>query len=262
MIILLSPAKTLDENCVNPSLKAGDKTTPVFTGEAETLVYELQKLPVGKLKTLLGVSDAIAKLNHDRYRDWEGQDVFTAATLFDGPAYRELRAAELSGPQTKTAAKNLRILCGLYGLLKPWDVIKPCRLDMGKKLGNSAGKDLYAFWGAKIAESIEKDLERQPKGERFVVNCASQEYFQSVKGHLNHPIYTMQFPGPSVYAKQARGAMVRYVVTSGAKTPEALKEFTGNNGEWKFDAAKSKEFDYVFNRVQPNVAGGQKKRKR
>eukprot|EP00873_Tetraselmis_striata_P013228 jgi/Tetstr1/433492/TSEL_022762.t1 len=260
MIVLLSPAKTLDEDCANPALKPSDHTRPELAEEAEELVGELKKLPVGKLKALLGVSDAIARLNHERYRDWKTQPCLPAATLFDGPAYRELRAAELTAKEIKSAAQQLRILCGLYGVLRPWDAVKPYRLDMSKKLANRAGKDLYAFWADKLAGAIQRDLEAQPSGQRFIVNCASQEYFQSVKPHLTCPVYTMQFPGPSVYAKQARGAMVRYILTSGAKTPEDLKGFTGNSGEWKYDSGKSKEFEFVFQRSQ--VAAGSKKRKR
>uniref|UniRef100_A0A061SKG5 Uncharacterized protein n=1 Tax=Tetraselmis sp. GSL018 TaxID=582737 RepID=A0A061SKG5_9CHLO len=263
MIVLLSPAKTLDEKSRNETVTKAELTEPQFAEDAEKLVEELQKLHLSKLKTLLGVSDTIARQNFERYRGWEDQEKFAAATLFDGPAYRELKASELDHSSVKFAESHLRILCGLYGILRPWDLVKPYRLDMSKKLATSAGKDLYAFWGAKLARAIDADLAGHPEGERFVVNCASQEYFLSVKSHLESPVIHVSFPGPSVYAKQGRGAMARYVIASKAKTPRDLRSFTGNNGEWSCDEKQSTEHELVFRRVAPPANGSSgSKRKR
>ncbi|KAK9809919.1 hypothetical protein WJX72_001739 [[Myrmecia] bisecta] len=246
MLILLSPAKTLNMSKSSHQLRA----TPPFAKDGEVLVQELAKLSLAGMKSLLGVSDAIARLNHERYQHWEQQPSKQAVLAFDGPAYKGLDAPSLSDEDLQWAQERLRILCGLYGILRPMDAIKPYRLDMSKKLANAKWKDLYAFWGGSLTLSLNAELLRMPEDERFVVNCASQEYFKAIQpADLAGPVYTMAFPGPSVFAKQARGAMVRYIIKERVTTPEGLKGFTGTSGEWQFDDGQSKHSEFVFVRT-------------
>eukprot|EP00798_Chlamydomonas_sp_ICE-L_P000108 gene108-5520_t len=246
MIILLSPAKSLDETAEPP--KGNETTAPRFEADSEELVSELRKLSVPQLKSLLDVSDDLTRLNHGRYKQWDVQSKKPCLYAFDGPAFVSLKAAPMSPQQVGFAQKHLRILSGVYGLLRPLDMIKLYRLDMGKKLKNSRGPDLYAFWSAKVVEAINQELDACPVGERFVINCASQEYFKCVDkcGQLRHPVITCSFPGPSVYAKQARGSMTGFVIREDVTNIARLKEFTGNSGEWKFDSSKSSDTDLVF----------------
>jgi hypothetical protein len=172
----------------------------------------------------------------------------------------------------------------LYGVLKPLDAIKPYRLEMGAKMGTAAGKDLYAYWGTRVAESLRDDLAQLPAPQRCVVNVASAEYYQVVKVRcvcararpvvnrssrphviavlrsaaakphvelLGVPVYTMVFHGATVYVKAARGAIVRYAALSGATSPEQLRGFTGLSGEWRLNAGASSERSFVFERGAP-----------
>ena len=252
-VVLLSPAKTLDETPLPPSVA---RSEPRMTRQAAELVNVAKKLTPAKIKSLMGVSDAIAKLNYERFQCFDTNTAKQCAHAFDGPAYRGFDASTLSAEDLAFSQTHIRILCGLYGVLRPLDAIKPYRLEMGCKLENAVGKNLYSFWGESITDEIAADLATQPPEQRFVVNCASQEYFKSVRPDvLNNQgieVYTCVFPGPSVHAKQARGAMCRHVVLNRVTTPEGLKSFTGREGEWRFDERQSKGNDFVFVR---GVAG-------
>lgn len=256
-VVVLSPAKALDEAAMNAS-DATRATRPRFAERANAIAREARELKAGDLKTLMGVSDAIAKLNVERFGNFEKAATKACALAFDGPAFRHLKASTLKTEEEKAyLQKHLRILSGLYGCLRPYDAIAPYRLEMGTKWAPS-GKDLYAYWGEDIALAIADDLDEQAatSGESsarpFVVNCASQEYWKSVKREAltkrGVDVYTMTFPGPAVYAKQARGAVVRHCVDARVASPEDLKTFRGTDGCWKFDAAASSEFNFVFAR--------------
>ncbi|KAK3261692.1 hypothetical protein CYMTET_29413 [Cymbomonas tetramitiformis] len=249
MLMLLSPAKTLDMSSLAVKTL---KTTPSMLQDMEDLLPVVKSLSVAALKSLFSVSDAIARLNYERYANFDTLETKQAALAFDGPAYKGLNAKSMSPADLEFAQSHLRILCGLYGVLKPLDEIKAYRLEMSNKLVNPRGKDLYAFWGDSITQTCIQELQEFEQSERFIVNCASQEYFKSIKPKLlesaGTTLYNMVFPGPSVYAKEARGAMCRYIVINRITTPEGLKGFTGSEGEWSFDANKSSGTDFVFTR--------------
>jgi cytoplasmic iron level regulating protein YaaA (DUF328/UPF0246 family) len=252
MLFLLSPAKTLDESPA-PSA-APPSTTPVFAADAERLAGLLAALPPASLRATLGsVSQPIAELNAQRYKAFASAAAKQAVFSFDGPAYKALNADELSSAQHDYVAPRLRVLCGLYGVLRPFDALKPYRLEMGSKLTavpKAGAKTLYEFWGARIARQLALDVQALPPASRFVINCASQEYWAAVKPHvalLGCPVVTCVFAtSATVYAKAARGAIVRFAAESNATSPEQLKGFTGTDGSWSFDAAASSELELVF----------------
>ena len=171
---------------------------------------------------------------------------------FNGPAYKALNAApKLSLAQRDWVNARLRILCGLYGVLRPLDALRPYRLEMGTKMAGVGGaKDLYTLWGVRVARAGAAAIAALPAGERCCVNVASQEYWKAVEPHaakLGVPVYTMVFAtSATVYAKAARGGIVRFAAEIGATRPEQLQGFTGADGSWKFDAAASSEFVYTF----------------
>eukprot|EP00240_Pyramimonas_obovata_P015865 CAMPEP_0118926984 /NCGR_PEP_ID=MMETSP1169-20130426/4570_1 /TAXON_ID=36882 /ORGANISM="Pyramimonas obovata, Strain CCMP722" /LENGTH=292 /DNA_ID=CAMNT_0006868657 /DNA_START=147 /DNA_END=1025 /DNA_ORIENTATION=- len=235
------------------------KSDPRMTADAKELLQVLQKQSLANLKSLFGVSDAIARLNHERYTNFDELEAKQAVLAFDGPAYKALGASELTDEDLVFAQEHMRILCGLYGVLRPLDLVRPYRLEMSNKLANPRGKDLYTFWGDSITEALNQDLEKSDGKEHFVVNCASQEYFKSVhQDKIKGTIYHMMFPGPSVYAKQARGAMCRFIIRKRVAAPEQLKEFVGNEGEWKFNAVQSTDTEFVFVRGATKAAAAKK----
>lgn len=180
---------------------------------------------------LMSISDKIAALNHERFGNFESQAAKAAGWAFDGPAHKALDMDSLSEAQRKYAQEHIITLSGLYGYLRVYDSLRPYRLEMGTKLKTAAGSTLYEFWGETVAVELGAFLKAMPAEQRFVVNVASQEYWQVVGKHtevLGAPIYTINFPGPSVYAKQARGAFCRFLCEAQVETPEQLKQFA----EW------------------------------
>ena len=208
-----------------------------------------EKLSKGDLKKMAGVSDAIANLNHDRFQSFDQQPEKQACLAFDGPAFRGLQAATFDDSDQAFAQQHLRILSGLYGILRPYDLIQPYRLEMGSKLETPKGKDLYSFWGDQITEQLNADL--LAAGAKMVVNCASQEYFKAVRrAKVNATVVECQFPGPSVYAKQARGMMCRFIVQEKIADVAGLKRFSGyGDNTYAFSEAQSTDCALVFLRV-------------
>ena len=204
-IVVISPAKALDETPLSPSVP---RTEPRLTTHTAELIKTCKRLTAPKIKSLMGVSDAIASLNAERFARWDDAAPKQCAFAFDGPAFRAFDAASLSADELAHAQTHVRFLSGLYGLLRPFDAVKPYRLEMGSKLETARGSNLYAFWGDAVTTAILEDLESQPQSQRFVVNCASQEYWKCVNVDLlaerGVDVYTCVFPGPSVYAKAAR----------------------------------------------------------
>jgi len=256
MLFLLSPAKTLDERPAGAD--APSATTPVFAADATKLAGALSALPVADLRTLLSVSAPLAELNARRYRAFPTAPAKHALFTFNGQAYARnaLDAGSLKAPQVLYLQQRLRILCGLYGVLRPLDAIKPYRLEMGAKLGHLRSLDavdLYAFWGDRLARQVAEDVRCLPEEERCVVNVASGEYSAAVlKRHaalLGCLLVTCVFPGPAVHAKAARGGIVRYAAVTGATRVEQLKDFSGHAGEWRFSEAQSNESTLVFLRT-------------
>jgi len=231
MLTLLSPAKKLNEE----GQDIDNCTLPMFIEDAEKLIKSLKKYSPKKLGTLMKLSSALAELNVDRYGEWDvdhSEKVKPAVLTFNGEVYAGLDANSFSKKEKETAQNNLRILSGLYGLLKPYDLIHPYRLEMGTKLKVGRKNNLYEFWGDKIVDEINKNLSNQK--ENVIVNLASNEYFKSVnKKKLDAEIITPVFKDLSngqyktvmVYAKKARGMMAGYIIKNNIEKSEDLVAF-------------------------------------
>ena len=263
MLVVLSPAKTLTIDSI--STKAA-KASPRFAAQADALVAAaLSKLSPSALAKLCEVSPALGQLNHARFQAWNSANNprAAAALAFDGPAFKALGARSMDPRLLASADERVRCLSGLYGVLKPTDAIQPYRLCMGTKIGQPT-KDLYAFWGENVARALDADLDAQKErggksGIRVIVNAASQEYWKVVEGKLRREtrVVSVSFPGaPAVYAKQARGAVARFVAERALAAPEGLREFAGGGleGSWRFDAAASSEDSFVFRRSAGKAA--------
>jgi cytoplasmic iron level regulating protein YaaA (DUF328/UPF0246 family) len=230
--------------------KLGVMSQPGIKDTAE-LLKVCKKLTQSDLKKLMSISPAIAQKDFERYQNWEKLPTKAACLAMDGPAFRGFDGSSLSPAERKVAQDKVRILSGLYGVLKPYDAIKPYRLEMGSKLKTSRGSSLYDFWGDIIAKQI-------AKGAKVIINAASQEYWKSIDQNAlgKVPVITIDFPGPAVYAKKARGLICRFAVEKKCSNPEDLKKFVGAPGDcYEFDAKTSTSVKYVFRRV----AGGKSK---
>lgn len=254
MLTVISPAKRLDESA--RPLPAGlDPTTPAFGTEAAKLARIARDLSVADLRALMDISEPLAKLNHDRFRAYKAKpDPATlkpAAFCFDGDTYAGLEAKTLDPDALHWAQDHLRILSGLYGLLRPLDLIQPYRLEMGSKLANPKGPDLYAFWGRKIAKALNEA--GQTAGSDTLINCASNEYFHAVdrkalKLRIVTPTFLEVKAGEakiiSFFAKKARGAMARFISEHRLTDPADLTGFS--IGGYGYDAARSTPDTPVF----------------
>jgi cytoplasmic iron level regulating protein YaaA (DUF328/UPF0246 family) len=228
MLIVVSPAKRLNEN---PAARFA-LTEPVFQNEAQELAGVARGLSQAGIGKLMGISDNLSKLNYDRYRDFGTMQRGAAALVFDGDTYAGLEAKSLDEDEMTWAAEHLRILSGLYGLLRPTDAIEPHRLEMGSRLSNPRGKNLYAFWGGRIAEAL--NTQGAALGTQTLINCASEEYFAAVDREvLNLRVITPVFKEMrggmpkivSFFAKKARGAMARFIIQNRLRDPDAIKQF-------------------------------------
>ncbi len=235
MLTVISPAKSLDFEPVATSM-----TTPRFPDETAKLVTRARNLGLKDLRELMSISDKLARLNRDRFRDWHDAPEKPAVFAFAGDTYTGLDAATLTDDALRYAQNHLRILSGLYGLLRPLDALKPYRLEMGSRLSTRRGKDLYAFWGDRIAKVLNEDA--AATGATHLLNCASQEYFGAVdRKALKLPVITPTFledkpSGPkqvSFFAKQARGAMARFVSDNRISDPADLKGFATGGYVWQ-----------------------------
>jgi cytoplasmic iron level regulating protein YaaA (DUF328/UPF0246 family) len=256
MIIVLSPAKSLDYD-TPPHVKK--HTIPDFVDDAAELIGDLRRLSPQDIATLMDISDPLAHLNFQRYADWSPKfDVSNskqAVLAFNGDVYEGFDAKSLSASDLDYAQQHVRVLSGLYGLLRPLDLLQPYRLEMGTRFENKRGKDLYAFWGERITQALNRQLEKKPGASRVLVNCASTEYFKSVKPKLlAAPVITPVFEDwkggrykiISFHAKRARGLMARFAVENRLDTPEQLKGFDAEG--YAFDADASNDSTYVFRR--------------
>lgn len=246
MICVLSPAKAMD---LSGGPNFGVMSQPEVKDTSQLLPV-CKKLTKGDLKKLMGVSDAIAQKDHERYQKWEKNSCKAACLAMDGPAYRGFDGISLTPNERKIAQGKVRILSGLYGVLRPFDAIRPYRLEMGSQLKTARGSNLYDFWGDCIATHLRK-------GAKVIVNAASQEYWKAVKESAlaGLSVVTVDFPGPSVYAKKARGLICRFAVTNNCSKAEDLKAFTGIPGDsYRFDPKASTAIKYVFRRVAGSAA--------
>ncbi len=257
MIIVLSPAKTLD---FAPSPVKVPATTPALLDESKRLIERLRQFSPAELAGLMSISDALAALNAGRYMAWSTpftpENAKPALLAFAGDVYEGLDAGSLSAADLKFAQTRLRILSGLYGVLRPLDLIQPYRLEMGIRLDNARGTDLYAFWGDRLAEAVNGAAGKA--GAKVLVNLASEEYFKAVATKalalpVIQPVFEDWKSGRykiiSFYAKRARGLMARFAVSARLKSANGLKDFSA--GGYRFEAAASNERRWVFRRKSP-----------
>jgi len=253
MIALIAPAKRLD---YDSDLSVEDFSVAEHLKESKELIKELQKKSPENLSSLMGLSENLSMLNFERNMNWQvpkkpSNEVRQAIFAFKGDVYVGLDSETLSKSDIKYAQNNLAILSGLYGLLKPLDLMYPYRLEMGTKMKNEKGKNLYEFWGNKITTSINAlAKENNSKG---IINLASVEYFTSVKTeNLDLPVYSPVFKDfkngkykiISFFAKKARGSMVRFVIQNKIKNPAGLNKF--NLDGYKYSKKDSSEYSPVF----------------
>ncbi len=251
MLLVISPAKNLDFETPAVTKTASQ---PRYLDQSKILIEQLKQFSVQNVASLMKLSDKLAGLNLGRFQSWKppfnADNAKQAALAFNGDVYTGLDAATLDDAGFDFAQKHLRILSGLYGVLKPLDYIQPYRLEMGTKLANDEGKDLYQFWGDQLKESLEAE---PALADGVLINLASNEYFKAVKAkQLKARIITPTFKDAkngqykiiSFYAKKARGLMSRYIIDNQITEPEAIKDF-GTDGYY-FSKAESSENDWVF----------------
>lgn len=258
MLLVLSPAKTLDFDPPPADLPA---TTPRMTKEAARLSRIARRLKRRDLMDLMGISEVLADLNVQRFKafrtDPAPEEGVPAALAFAGDVYRGLKARELDAPSLEWAQDHIRILSGLYGLLRPLDRIQPYRLEMGVKLKTAQGDSLYDFWGDRIAKALRADAREH--ADPTVVNLASQEYFHAVDAKaLKRPVVACAFKQAeedgtlrniALFAKVARGLMARYAVDHRIATAQGLKSFDREGYGFRPDL--STEVEWVFARKRP-----------
>lgn len=254
MLIVISPAKTLD---FETPAKTRTFTLPPFLDDSAELIDQLRGMAPQELGNLMGISPKLADLNAHRYHAWSlpftSRNAKQAALAFKGDVYTGLDADTLSAADLKYAQKHLRILSGLYGVLRPLDLMQPYRLEMGTKLKTDRGSDLYAFWNGRIKGALATALKKQK--DNILVNLASNEYFKSVKaGELDArivaPVFKERKNGEykliSFFAKKARGLMSRYIIRNRLDNPEDLKGFDLEG--YQYNEALSAEDRPVFTR--------------
>lgn len=257
MLMVISPAKTLDYE--TPPV-VGRFTQPEHLDDAQTLIETLRELSPQQIGELMSLSDKLSALNVARYGSWQRpfnpSNAKQALLAFKGDVYTGLNAENFAEADFDFAQQHLRMLSGLYGVLRPLDLMQPYRLEMGTKLVNGAGKDLYAFWGERISGWLNQALADQ--GDDVLLNLASNEYFGAVKRKsLNARIIDTEFKDLkngqykiiSFYAKKARGLMARYVIKERLRDPAGLKDFSYQG--YRFSAEQSKSDSLVFLRDQP-----------
>jgi len=251
MLMIISPAKTLD---YESPLATETHTQPDFLDDACELIDQLKELEPHQVSNLMSISDKLGQLNAERFQCWHTpftpDNARQAVLAFKGDVYTGLDAESFSSEDFSFAQKHLRILSGLYGLLKPLDLMQPYRLEMGTRFENTRGKDLYAFWGSKITDALNQLL---ASDDKVLVNLASNEYFKSVqKKHLDARLVTPQFKDwkngqykmISFYAKKARGLMCRYAIQNRITQADDLKGF--NLDGYYFSEDQSDNNNWVF----------------
>ncbi|MEP3329980.1 peroxide stress protein YaaA [Sedimentitalea sp.] len=244
MLIVISPAKRLD--WAERDIAA---TTPAFQEDAIRLARTARNLTLGDLQKLMSLSPDLARLNRDRYRDFsnapDAELTRPAALAFAGDTYQGLEAASLDADELAWAQDHLRILSGLYGVLRPLDAIQPYRLEMGSRLKTRRGKSLYEYWRDKLSKAL--NVQAEQVGTEVLVNCASQEYFGAVDPkaltpRVITPVFMEDKSGTpkivSFFAKKARGAMARYVVQNRLTEPDALIEFDSGGYQYQPDLSE------------------------
>ncbi|MGM0570371.1 peroxide stress protein YaaA [Marinobacter sp.] len=251
MLMVVSPAKNLD---YESPLATKKHSQPAFLDDACELIDQLKTLEPHQVSNLMGISEKLGQLNADRFQQWHTpftpENSRQAVLAFNGDVYAGLAAQEFSEKEFEFAQKHLRILSGLYGVLRPLDLMQPYRLEMGTKFENKRGKDLYEFWGDTITNALNEELKAD---DGVLVNLASNEYFKSVrKKKLDARIITPQFKDwkngqykmISFYAKKARGLMCRYAITNGITQADDLKGF--DLAGYRFSEEQSSGDNWTF----------------
>ena len=249
MITVISPAKTLDLSPADPTAV----TEPQFKKEIKELAGIMKKKSKADLQELMGISENIATLNRERFKkfsnDFTLENSKPALFTFKGDVYRKMDVVNYSEEQLAFAQDHLRILSGLYGLLKPLDLIQPYRLEMGIKLNNKKAGDLYGFWQQKITKALD-----EAATDGIVINLASQEYFKAVnlkklKAKVIHIAFKEYRDGAykivAIFAKQARGTMANYIIENQIDEPEKLKLFNLDNYEFSDNLSASDEWVFI-----------------
>lgn len=252
MLAVLSPAKKLD---FTPLAAPLPTTRPVLLRETEELMKTTRRLSAADLQSLMRLSTPLAELNYERFQAFSLsrralKGTKQAALAFDGDTYAGLRAREMSPEDLGWAQDRLRILSGLYGVLRPLDLIQPYRLEMGTRLANPRSANLYGFWGDKIAQALDKQASKLPYPQ--VVNLSSKEYFTAAGPHLKTSVLTCTFlerRGSEARvigfcAKRARGMMARFMIQGRFERPEALKDFRESG--YRLDRRRTTGDEYVF----------------
>mgnify|MGYP000315458418 CR=1 FL=1 len=256
MLIVISPAKRLDWDARDVAM-----TEPEFLEDANRLARTMRNLTLGDLRGLMDLSDDLARLNRDRFRAFaeapEADMLRPAALCFAGDTYQGLQAGSFTKAQMGQAQERLRILSGLYGVLRPLDGIQPYRLEMGSRLHTRRGESLYDYWRDQPAKALKRQAEAI--GTQTLVNCASQEYFGAVapkalKLRVITPVFMELKDGKakivSFFAKKARGAMARYIIQNRLVDPEAIKDF--DTGGYAYQPDMSEGDRLVFLRDYPS----------
>ena len=257
MLTLLSPAKKLN---MTPAETGLPITQPRLRNDTHELAIVAKTQSADDLKRLMHISDNLAAMNFERFQafnlDNKSNSAKPAGLAFDGDVYWGLEASSLSEDTLSYAQDHLRILSGLYGVLRPMDAIQPYRLEMGSKMANGRGKSLYEFWGGRIADQLNTDL--ADHADTTIVNLASIEYFKAVDAKaLGQTVIAAKFLNVKdgetrslmYYAKHARGAMARWIMENRVDRAEGLKDF--NAGGYTLDATASTDNELVFSRPQP-----------
>ncbi|MBS9443861.1 peroxide stress protein YaaA [Photorhabdus heterorhabditis] len=256
MLITISPAKTLD---YESTLAAEEYSQPELLDQSKQLISICRELTPAQIASLMGISDKLAGLNAARFGEWHAdftpENARQAILAFKGDVYTGMQAESFSDKDFDFAQDHLRILSGLYGVLRPLDLMQPYRLEMGIKLENQRGRDLYSFWGELITEKLNEALDQQ--GDNVLVNLASDEYFKSVNtkklaGKIIKPVFLDEKNGKykiiSFYAKKARGLMSRFIIQNQLTQIDRLVEF--NLDGYAFDESLSKGNELVFKRPE------------
>jgi len=256
MLTVLSPAKKLSNECYSDT---ESPQPPQFLNQSEELVAQLKQMDPVDLMSLMGISENLATLNWERMKSWnksfKPDNSREAVYSFQGDTYIGLDVETLGFDDLQFAQDNIRILSGLYGILRPLDLMMPYRLEMGTKLKNRLGNNLYEYWNDRLAHSFNKELNSH--GRNIVINCASVEYFKSIdRPALGAKVITPQFKEIkegklrmiSFFAKRARGMMARFIIQNRIENEKDILAF--NLGGYTFDYSLSTPLEPVFTRPQ------------
>ena len=254
MLIVISPAKTLDYETLLPIQRSSQ---PALLQDSQELIDDLKKLSPPDITRLMQVSENLAIRNYERFQAWARpfnvKNARQALLAFKGDVYTGMNAYSFSNEDFAFAQDHLRMVSGLYGLLRPLDLIQPYRLEMGTRLATARGDDLYAFWGDRITRELNKQI--KTTGSKYVINLASHEYFKAVKpAELSAPVITPAFKDwrngtykiISIFAKKMRGVMSAYIIQNKLKNVNDIKKF--DMGGYSYDAGLSTDMEWVFTR--------------